>query len=47
LSQRDTEESGKNKKIEAEKLSIGLLSSGQDFGKKFLDSKHVFKVQGK
>ena len=29
---------------QAEKLSTWLLSSGQDFGKKFLDSKHVLKV---
>ena len=28
----------------SEKLSTWLLSSGQDFGKKFLDSKHVLKV---
>jgi hypothetical protein len=28
----------------AEKLSTWLLSSGQDFSKKFLDSKHVLKV---
>ena len=28
----------------AEKLSTWLLSSGQDFNKKFLDSKHVLKV---
>jgi hypothetical protein len=27
-----------------EKLSTWLLSSGQDFNKKFLDSKHVLKV---
>ena len=29
---------------QAEKLSTWLLSSGQDFDKKFLDSKHVLKV---
>ena len=28
----------------SEKLSTWLLSSGQDFGKNFLDSKHVLKV---
>ena len=29
---------------QAEKLSTWLLSSGQDFSKTFLDSKHVLKV---
>ena len=29
---------------QAEKLSTWLLSSGQDFSKKFLDSKHVLEV---
>ena len=29
---------------QAEKLSTWLLSSGQEFDKKFLDSKHVLKV---
>ena len=29
---------------QAEKLSTWLLSSGQDFDKKFFDSKHVLKV---
>ena len=29
---------------QGEKLTTWLLSSGQDFGKNFLDSKHVLKV---